>query len=113
MEEKIRAKRKIVNISRKDTKTIKEELQGTFSFLDFSYICSLFLVANDEEVLHHDNIHKWKSKSFLEISLKEVINDSHDHNKVIFNFSSFELSDVEKSVLRKGLKFSVKPKSIE
>ena len=113
LEEKIRAKRKIVNISRKDKKTIKEELQGTLSFLDFSYICSLFLVANDEEILHHDNIHKRKLKSFLEISLKEVINDSHDHNKVIFNFSSFELRDVEKSVLRKGLKFSVKPKSIE
>ena len=45
--------------------------------------------------------------------LKEVINDNHDPNKVIFNFSSYELSDVEKSVLCKGLNFSVKPKSIE
>ena len=32
---------------------------------------------------------------------------------MIFNFSSYELSDVEKSVLCKGLNFSVKPKSIE
>ena len=45
--------------------------------------------------------------------LKEVINDSHNPNKVIFNFSSYELNDVEKSVLRKGFNFSVKPKSIE
>ena len=97
----------------KETKRIREELQGTLSCLDFSYICSLFLVANDKSILHHDNIQKRKLKNLLEISLKEVINDSHDPNKVIFNFSSYELSDVEKSVLCKGLNFSVKPKSIE
>ena len=97
----------------KDTKRIREELQGTLSCLLFSNICSLFLVANDKSILHLDNIQKRKLKNILEISLKEVINDSHDPNKVIFNFSSYELSDVEKSVLCKGLNFSVKPKSIE
>ena len=113
LEEEIRAKRKKINILEKDTKRIKEELQGTVSCLDFSYICSLSLVANDKSILHHDNIQKRKLKNLLEISLKEVINDCHDPNKVIFNFSSDELGDVEKSVLCKGLNFSVKPKSIE
>ena len=64
-------------------------------------------------ILHHDNIQKRKLKNLLEISLKEVINDSHDPNKVRFIFFSYELNDVEKSVLCKGLNFSVKPKSIE
>ena len=113
LEKEIRAKRKRINILEKDAKRIKEELQGTLSCLDFSCICSWFLVANDKSILHHDNIQKRKLKSLLEISLKEVTNDSHDPNKVIFNFSSYELSDVEKSVLCKGLNFSVKPKSIE
>ena len=36
--------------------------------------------------------------------LKEVINYSHDPNKVVFNFSSYELSGIENSVLCKGLK---------
>ena len=45
--------------------------------------------------------------------LQEVFNDSHDPNKEIFNFSSYELSDVKKSVLCKGLNFLVKPKSIK
>ena len=85
MEEEFRAKRKRINILEKDTKMIKEELQGTVSCLDFSYICSLFLVANDKSVLHHDNIQKRKLKNLLEISLKEVINDSHDPNKVIWS----------------------------
>ena len=113
MEEEIRAKRKRITILEKYTKRIKEELQVTVSCLDFSYICSLFLVANDKAILHHDHIEKQKLKNLLEISLKEVINDTHDPNKVIFNFSSDELSDVEKSLLCKGLNFSVKPKSIE
>ena len=106
MEEEIRAKQKRINILEKDTKRIREELQGTLSCLDFSYICSLFLVANDKSILHHDNIQKRKLKNLLEISLKEVINDSHDPNKVIFNVSSYELSDVEKTILCKGLNFS-------
>ena len=73
----------------------------------------MFLAANDKSVLHHDNIQKRKLKNLLEISLKEVINDSHDPNKGIFNFCSYELNDVEKGVLCKGLNFSVRPKSIE
>ena len=113
LEEEIRANRKRINILEKDTKRIKEELQGTLSCLDFSDIGSLFLVASDKSILHHDNIQKRKLKNLLEISLKEVINDSHAPNKVIFNFSFYELRDVEKCVLCKGLNFSVKPKSIE
>ena len=99
LEERIKAKRKRINVVEKDTKRIKEELQGTLSCLDFSYICSLFLIANDKSNLHLDNIQKRKLKNLLEVLLKEVINDSHDPNKVIFNFSSYELSDVEKEYI--------------
>ena len=113
LEEEIRGKRTRINTLENDAKKIKEELQGKLSCLDFSYICSLFLVTNDKSVFHHDNIQKRKLKNLLEVSLKEVINDSHNPNRVIFNFSSYELSDTEKSVLRKGLNFSVRPKSIE
>ena len=113
MEEEIRANWKRINILEKDTKRIKEELQGTFSCLDFSYICSLFLVPYDKSILHHGNIQKRKLKNLLDILLKEVINDSHHPNKGILNFSYYELSDVEKNVLYKGLNFSGKAKSIE
>ena len=89
LEEEIRAKRKRINILEKDTKKIREELQGTLSCLDFSYIFSLSLVANDKSVLHHGNIQKRKLKNLLENSLKEVINDSHDPNKVTSNFTPF------------------------
>ena len=51
--EEIRAKWKRISILEKDTKRIREELHGNLSCLDFSYSCSLFLVANDKSISHH------------------------------------------------------------
>ena len=96
-----------------DTQRVKEELQRTFSVLDISYICSLFLVANDKSILRHDNIHKRKLQNLLKISSNNIFSDSHNPDKVIFNFSSHKLTDDEKNVLCKGLNFSVNPASIE
>ena len=60
LEEEIKSKRQMINTLENDTQRVKEELQRTFSVLDFSYICSLSLVANDKSILHYDNIHKRK-----------------------------------------------------
>ena len=90
-----------------------EELQRTFSVLDFSYICSLFLVANDKSILQHDNIHKRKLQNLLKTSSNNIFSDSHNPDRVIFNFSLYKLTDDEKNVLCKGLNFSVNPGLIE
>ena len=113
LEEEIKSKRKRINTLEKDTQRVKEELQRTLSVLDFSYICSLFLVANDKSILHHDNIQKQKLQNLLQISSNNIFSDSHNPDRVIFNFSSYELTDEEKNVLCKGLNFSVKPGWIE
>ena len=42
--EEIKSKQKRINILERNAQRVKEELQGTLSVLDFSYICSLFLV---------------------------------------------------------------------
>ena len=60
LEEEIKSMRKRINTLKKDTQSVKEELQRKLSVLDFSYICSLFLVANHKSILHHDNIQKRK-----------------------------------------------------
>ena len=44
LEEEIKSKRKRINTLENDTQRVKKELQRTFSVLDFSYICSLFLL---------------------------------------------------------------------
>ena len=109
LEEEIKSKPKRINALENDTQRVKEELQRTFSALDFSYICSLFLVANDKSILHHDNIHKRKLQNLLKISSNNIFSDSHKPDRIIVNFFSYKLTDDEKNVLCKGLNFSVKP----
>ena len=89
LKEEIKSKR--INILENDTQRVKEELQRTFSVLDFCYICSLFLLANDKSILHHDNIHKQKLQNLLKISLSNNFSD-----RIIFNFSSYKLTGEEK-----------------
>lgn len=45
--------------------------------------------------------------------LKEIIKDTRNPNKVLFNFYPDKLSDVKKNILCDGLNFLVKLKSIE
>ena len=117
LEEEIRNRkrrnRKRINILEKNTQRIKEELQRTLFVLDFCYICSLFLVANDKSILHHDNIQKQKLQNLFKISSNDIFSDSHNPDRVIFNFSSYEMTDEEKNFLCKGFNFSVKPGLIE
>ena len=96
LEEEIKSKRKRINTLENDTQRVKEELQRTFSVLDFSYICFLFLVANDKSILQHGNIHKRKLQNLLKIFSNNIFSDSHNPDKVIFNFSSYKLTDDEK-----------------
>ena len=77
---------------------IREELQGTLSYLDFICICSLFTVTNDKS-FYIMMIKMEIKKNFLDMLLKEVIDNSHDPKKVIFNFSLYESSKGEKSLL--------------
>ena len=42
-----------------------------------------------------------------------VVTSSHDPQKVIFNFSSYELSSSNKDLLSRGLRFTIPPKKID
>ena len=94
-----RRKQKRINNLEKDIQRVKEELQRALSVLGFSYICSLFLVDNDKSVLHHDNIQKQILQNFLKISSNNVFSDSHNPERAIFDFSPYELTDEEKSLI--------------
>ena len=93
LEEEIKSKQKRINSLEKDIQRVKEELQRALFVLDFSYICSLFLVDNDKSVLHHDNIQKQILQNFLKISSNNVFSDSHNPERAIFNFSPYELTE--------------------
>ena len=83
LEVEIKSKQKRINILENDAQIVKEELLGTISVLDVSYIYSLFLVANDRSVLHHDNVQKQNMQNLLKISSNNIFSDSHNSERVI------------------------------
>ena len=83
LEVEIKSKQKRINILENDAQIVKEELLGTISVLDVSYICFLFLVANDKFVLHHDNVQKQNMQNLLKISSNNIFSDSHNSERVI------------------------------
>ena len=83
LEVEIKSKQKRINILENDAQIVKEELLGEISVLDVSYICFLFLVANDKFVLHHDNVQKQNMQNLLKISSNNIFSDSHNSERVI------------------------------
>ena len=107
LEEEIKPKRKRINTLENDTQMVKKELQRAFSILGFCYIYYLFLVTKYKSFLHDDNIQKQKLQNLLRISSNNIFR--HNLERVIFNFSTYELTDEEKKILFKGLNFSLNP----
>ena len=71
-DEYMRAKQKIITTLRKNKQSAKK-LWGVILLLDFSCICSLFLVANQNSILHHTYIQKPKLKSLVATLLGGII----------------------------------------
>ena len=65
------------------------------------HVSSLFLVSNDKVIGKNDKIHGRKLQKLIpnihKISI--IDNISHDPNKVIYNFSNYDLTDSGKSLL--------------
>ena len=75
----------------------------------------MFLVSNDIVIRKNDKIHGRKLQNWiLDIHDESIIdNVSHDPNKVIYNFSSYHLTDFDKLLLIEVLNFAIPPKEIE
>ena len=71
---------KVVNINNR-----KEKLTETLGIIDYTHVISLLLTKNDRKLAHHQNIRGL-----------EVFKVSHDLDKIIFNYSSQNLSKSEK-----------------
>ena len=73
--------------------------------LDFVHLSCLFLVGNDSKLVKIKQVHYKK----LHALGKDNSIGKHDLDKVIFNYSSHKLSDIEKKVLVRGLNFALPP----
>ena len=90
-------------------KKLKNELVRKLSLVDYTHIISLFLKSNDATLSKCKDVQR---KKLYNLGYFERDRDANDPEQVIHNFSSYELSDDEKSLLAKGLNFSLPPKKL-
>ena len=69
---------------------------------------SLFEQSNNKKINNCKEVHARK----LDRLVQETVAGSHNPDTVIFNYSSYDLSDMEKKVLCYGLNFSIPPKKL-
>ena len=72
-----------------------------------SLLSKLFLGINDKKLNHHHTIQERKL-----FNLAREQTECNNPNEVIFNYSKYELTELEKSLLVKGLNFSLPPKNL-
>ena len=92
--------------------TVKEELLRSISFLDVNHVFNLIVSTNEKSILKCRHVQQKKLRNLIPGYKPETSLDSHDPEKVISNFSSHILSDSEKSLLCKGLRFALPAKKI-
>ena len=108
LNQEIRNKKSILSKQHKDYVTIKKVLKDILTFINYTHICCLFLVSNDKKLLKVKEIHLKKLKS---LGFNSTLS-KHDPEKIISNFSSYNITAAEKNLLVKGLNYSLPPKKI-
>ena len=107
MREEIRQKKSTVRILQKEFTSLKSSLQNELNLIDFAHVGTLFFGINDKIL---------KSKSLVQQNkFYKLVHENkmeNDPEKVIFNFSKYELSDAEKKLLAKGLNFCLALKQL-
>ena len=76
--------------------------------MDFAHISAIFLSSNDNFLRTHDSI---QQKMFNKLLLMEN-KPKQDPENVMFKFSKVSLTEVEKSLLVKGLSFLFPPEQV-
>ena len=83
------------------------------SYKDYVHVCNTFSVPNNKNI---PEVKEKQDKKLCSLILRNMGNNSgicQDLDKVIFNFSSYNLSDHEQIVLSKGLSLAIPPKTIK
>ena len=74
-------------------------IKSKLSIIDFAHTCCLFLVGNNKKITKVNETHCKKPKSFGLASPVRF----HNPDKIIINHSSYQFSDIEKTILANGL----------
>ena len=87
---------------------MKNHLRGSMNVIDYAHINSVFLISNDKISNKQKDIQDLKIIGPIKSKGKGI-----DPEIVIFNFSSHVFSDNYKSLLSKGLNFSLPNTKVE
>ena len=85
---------------------LKQHLKASKNVIDYVHIFSIFLISKDKVLTKKKDVHNHKISGLIK-------GKGIDPEKVIFNFSSYVLSDNDKSLLSKDLNFSFPNKKVE
>ena len=109
LKQELSNKRSLRGTKFKELKRLKDELVRCMSFVVFTHIISIFTRSNDATLTKCKEV---QMKKLYALGYFERDKETNDPAQVIHNFSSYELTDGEKSLLAKGLNFSIPPKKL-
>ena len=108
LHQEIQEKKKQLNILRKKRQLLDSEVRAKIRWIDFAHVSNYFTAHNDKIL---DKVRLTHEKKLYNLGFRAAA-DTHDPEKVIFNFSSHVLTTGEKSLLAKGLNLSIPPKRL-
>ena len=112
--EEISNERLVVSKLDKEPKLLYNNVKSNLNLNDFHRILNILLIYNEKDLEQIKFRHLPKLKNLIpNFTWDLVATSSHDPEKVIFNFSSSELSSSDKDLFSKGLRFAVPPKQID
>ena len=83
-------------------------LKASINVIDYTHICSIFLISYDKILTKQKNIQDRKIIGLIKGKGKGI-----DPKNFIINFSSYALSDIDNSLLSMGLNFSLPNKKVK
>ena len=108
LNEELFHKQKVLSKQQKNFDIVKRNLSNSLSHIDFLHVSCLFLAGNDRKLTQVKLTHERK---FQRLKADETLT-CNDPDKVIFNYSSYQLNESEKNLLAKGLNYCLPPQSL-
>ena len=89
-------------------------VKSNLNLIDFYDILNISLISNEIELVQIKFRHLSKLKKLIPNFTWDLVATScYDPEKVIFKFSSYDLSSSDKDLLSRGLHFAIPPKRID
>ena len=111
LREEIYNKKLVVSELDRESKLLYNNVKSNLNIIDFHHVVNISQISNEKELEQIKFGHLPKLKNLPpNFTWDLVATSSHDPEKVIFNFSSYELSSRDKDLLTKGLHVAIPPK---